>query len=267
MNKKLNCNKIIQKKKRYKLKLIFSQIGLLLAILLIWDLLAKFKIIDTFLFSSPSRIIDTLFVYIKSGELWKHISISTIEVLLGMIIGSILGIVIASIIWFSDKFADLINPFMAVLNALPKTALAPIMIIWAGTGIGGIVVVALSILLIITIISTYNFYKNVDKEKIKMLKSFGASKIQILFKLIIPSNFSNLISVIKINVGMAWIGVIVGEFLVSRAGIGYLIMYGGQIFNLDLVMMGVFVLAILAYGMWKIIDVIESRIIMKDRNK
>lgn len=155
----------------------------------------------------------------------------------------------------------------AVLGRAFKTALAPIMIIWAGTGVSGIVVVALSILLIITIISTYNYFKNVEEDKIKMLKSFNASKLQILFKLIIPCNFINIISVIKINVGMSWIGVIVGEFLVSRAGIGYLIMYGGQVFDLDLVMMGVFVLAILAFVMWKVIDIIEIKLVKKLRSK
>ena len=150
------------------------------------------------------------------------------------------------------------DPFLAVLNALPKTALAPIMIIWAGTGVKGIVVVALSILLIITIISSYNHFLNVEDDKIKMLKSFKATKFQILVKLILPCNFINLINVIKINVGMSWIGVIVGEFLVSRAGLGYLIMYGGQVFDLDLVMMGVLVLGVLSFLMYEIVNIIEK---------
>ena len=132
------------------------------------------------------------------------------------------------------------------------------MIIWAGTGISGIVVVAISILIVITIISAYNYFINVDEEKIKMLKSFNANKFQIFIKLIFPNNLINIINIIKINIGMSWVGVIVGEFLVSRAGIGYLIMYGGQVFRLDLVMMGVLVLAICAYLMWKAIDILEK---------
>ena len=186
-----------------------------------------------------------------------------LEVVLGIIIGSILGILIASILWYSKRLQELLDPFLAVLNALPKTALAPIMIIWAGTGVGGIVVVSLSILLIITIISAYNFFKNIDPEKIKMLESFKATRIQIFTKLVLPYNLVNIISIIKINVGMSWIGVIVGEFLVSKAGIGYLIMYGGQIFNLDLVMMGVIVLAVLAFGMWKMVDCLEKYLLRK----
>ena len=150
------------------------------------------------------------------------------------------------------------EPFLVVLNALPKTALAPILIIWAGTGIKGIVVVAVSLSLIMTVISAHNFFIHVDEDKIKMLKTFNANKFQILFKLILPANIMNLLSIIKINIGMSWVGVIVGEFLVSRFGIGYLVVYGGQVFKLDLVMMGVFILAILAYLMYLVITIIEK---------
>ena len=152
------------------------------------------------------------------------------------------------------------DPFLVVGNALPKTALAPILIIWAGTGIKGITTVAISISLILTIISAYNYFMQVEEEKIKMLQSFQASKWQILTKLIIPANMANIINIIKINIGMSWVGVIVGEFIVSRYGIGYLIMYGSQVFNMDLVMMGVFVLAIISFLMYEVVNIIEKRI-------
>ena len=189
--------------------------------------------------------------------------VSVIETLLGIIIGSVLGIIIAIILWYFETLQKILNPFLNVLNALPKTALAPIMIIWAGTGTSGIVVVAISILLIITVLSTYNYFMNVEEEKIRMLESFEASKLQIFYKLVFPSNLKNIFSVIKINVGMSWVGVIVGEFLVSKEGLGYLIMYGGQVFKLDLVMMGVIVLAILAFLMNFIVELIEKMLIKK----
>lgn len=257
------CRKQVRKRKRQKYRLVFSQLLLLFVIIITWEALAYYKLIDTFLFSSPSRIINKLILYIESGELFRHIGVSVLEVVLGIIIGSTFGIIIAAILWYYENVEKVLEPFIAILNALPKTALAPIMIIWAGTGVVGIVVVALSILLIITIISTYNHFSNVDSEKIRMVKSFKANRFQIFVKVIFPSNVVNLLSIIKINVGMSWIGVIVGEFLVSRAGIGYLIMYGGQVFDLDLVMMGVFVLAILAFGMWFLADVIEKRIVRR----
>ena len=176
------------------------------------------------------------------------------------------GILIATILWASERLSKLLEPFLIILNALPKTALAPIMIIWAGTGVRGIVLVAISILIIVTIISTYNYFINIEQEKILMMKSFRANKFQIYTKLIFPSNLVNIISVVKINIGLAWVGGIVGEFLVSRAGIGYLIMYGGQVFRLDLVMMGVVILSLLAYIMYEIVNLIE-KILLKKRGK
>ncbi len=261
-----DCIKIKNKIKKDKIFITIWQIILFILIIGLWELLARIKIIDKFLFSCPSDIIKLLFEYIKNGEIFEHIYISLLEVILGLVIGTISGILIATILWYSDFLSKILDPFLVILNALPKTALAPIMIIWAGTGVSGIVVVAISILLIITVLSVYNHFKNIEEEKIKMLKSFDATKTQIFFKLILPSNIANIINVIKINVGMSWIGVIVGEFLVSRAGIGYLIMYGGQVFKLDMVMMGVLVLSVLAFFMWKIVDILEKYLLRK-RNK
>ena len=258
-----DCIKIKNKTKKEKRIIKTYQILLFTIIIVLWEVLAKLKIIDTFLFSCPSEIISLLMKYLKTGEIFKHIYISLLEVVLGLVIGTISGIIIATLLWYSETLSKILDPFLVILNALPKTALAPIMIIWAGTGVTGIVVVAISILLIITVLSVYNYFKNIEEEKIKMLQSFNASKTQIFIKLVFPSNIANIINVIKINVGMAWIGVIVGEFLVSRAGIGYLIMYGGQVFKLDMVMMGVLVLSILAYLMWKAVDILEKYLLRK----
>lgn len=258
-----NCFVLKKKYKNQKIRLCIYQILLLLTFLTIWELLAYFDIINTFIFSRPSDIFKLLIEYIKNKEIFVHMKVSVIETLLGIIIGSVLGIIIAIILWYFETLQKILNPFLNVLNALPKTALAPIMIIWAGTGTSGIVVVAISILLIITVLSTYNYFMNVEEEKIRMLESFDASKLQIFYKLVFPSNLKNIFSVIKINVGMSWVGVIVGEFLVSKEGLGYLIMYGGQVFKLDLVMMGVIVLAILAFLMNLIVELIEKLLIKR----
>ena len=260
-----NCIIIKKKRKQEKIKLILYQIIVLVSFLTIWELLAYYNIINTFIFSKPSDIFKLLIRYIDNNEIFNHLRVSVIETVLGIIIGSTLGIIIAILLWYFELVQKILNPFLNVLNALPKTALAPIMIIWAGTGISGIVVVAISILLIITVLSTYNFFINVDEEKIKMMKSFSASKLQIFTKLVFPSNIRNIASVIKINIGMSWVGVIVGEFLVSKEGLGYLIMYGGQVFKLDLVMMGVLVLAICAFLMNVLVEWIE-KIILKGRD-
>ena len=249
-------------KKRRINRLIITSIQLLVLVLFItlWELLSKYQVIDSFLFSKPSSIFKLLKLYVQNGELWNHIKISTIETILGLIIGTFLGLIIAIILWWNNFLAKIFDPFLVVLNALPKTALAPILIIWAGTGIKGITVVAVSISIVITIISGYAYFKNIEEDKIKMLRSFGASKWQILIKLVLPANFANIVNIIKINIGMSWIGVIVGEFVVSRAGIGYLIVYGSQVFKMDLVMMGVLVLAIIAFVMYEIVNIIELQI-------
>jgi NitT/TauT family transport system permease protein len=260
------CFDLTRKHRKQRIYLIISQVLLLIFIFGAWELLASYHIIDEFVFSKPSAIVRMFGTYLKNNEIFEHIGISVVETLLGIVIGSVGGILIAAILWYFETLTKILNPFLIVLNALPKTALAPIMIIWVGTGIEGIVVVAISILLIITILSTYNHFKNVEKEKIKMMQSLKATRLQVFTKLIFPSNIGNLASVVKINIGMAWIGVIVGEFLVSRAGIGYLIMYGGQIFKMDLVMMGVFVLSVCAFLMYLIVDVLE-KIIIKRRGE
>jgi len=252
------AKKYIKKQKINKIKIVFAQIFILVGFLLLWELLSSKEIINSFLFSSPSAIFALLKQYISTGELYEHIYISVYETILGLIIGTILGILIAIILWWSKTLAKIMDPFLVVLNALPKTALAPIFIIWAGTGVKGIVVVAVSISLILTVLSAYNYFKSIDEEKIKMLKSFGANKWQILYKLVIPGNMVNLVNIVKINIGMSWVGVIMGEFIVSRAGIGYLVVYGSQIFKLDLVMMGVFILAVIAYLMYQIVNLIEK---------
>lgn len=250
-------------RKRKKQLILFCQLSLLVVFLLSWELLAHFELVNTFLVSSPSAIFILLIEYIKNGSLFMHIGISVWETLLGFSIGTIIGIIVAIILWSSDTVAKVFDPILVVLNALPKTALAPILIVWAGAGIQGIVVIAISISVVSTILAAYNYFISVDKEKVKMLKSFGASKTQILTKLILPANVKNIINIIKINIGLSWVGVIVGEFLVSRAGIGYLIVYGGQVFRLDLVMMGVFVLAICALLMYQLVNMIEKRILKK----
>lgn len=255
----MNHNIYQLKMKKEKRNILIAQILIVIMFFSLWELLARIEILDKFLFSCPSEIFILLIQNIISKEIFIHIGYSLIETLIALFIGTFVGIIIAIFLWFSNRACKIFDPFLVVLNALPKTALAPILIVWAGTGVKGIVVVAISLSIVMTIISALNFFKSVDKEQIKMLKTFNANKLQILFKLVLPSNIKNLISIFKINIGLTWVGVIVGEFLVSRFGIGYLVVYGGQVFKMDLVMMGVFVLAILAFVMYLITSLIEHK--------
>lgn len=238
-----------------------TQISLIIAALLLWELAAYFNLIDTFLTSKPSNIVKLFFHYISKGQLFHHIFISVSETIVGFLGGTIIGIIIAIGLWWSGFWAKVLDPYLVVLNSIPKTALAPIIIIWVGAGYTGIIVTAVSVLIVITIMNMYESFKSVDESKIKLLHTLGANKVQVLKSLIIPASIPDLISTLKINIGLAWVGVIVGEFLVSKAGIGYLIVYGGQVFKLDIVMMGVVVLAIISAIMYKIISIIEKKFI------
>lgn len=251
-------NEYLKSLKREKQTIIFFQILLLVGFIAVWEILARLNIIDVFLFSKPSDIYTLFVKYIQNGELFKHVLISSYETVVGLIVGTILGILVAILLWWSERLSKILDPFLVVLNALPKTALAPILIVWAGAGVNGIIVIAITISVVVTILSAYNYFITVDEDKVKMLRSFGATKFQILTKLIFPANIGNLINLTKINIGMAWVGVIVGEFLVSRYGLGYLIVYGGQVFKLDLVMMGVIVLALCALIMYQALNIVEK---------
>lgn len=260
-------DRYLREKKQKKIKIVCWQLGLVIGFVLLWEILARLELINTFLFSSPSEIYVLFLQYVKDGSLFVHIGVSVWETVLGFMIGTVLGVIIAIVLWWSDTVAKILDPTLVVLNALPKTALAPIIIVWAGAGISGIVVTAVTISIVTTILSAYNYFKNVDEEKVKMLQSFGASKWQVLTKLILPANVCNMINIVKINIGLAWVGVIVGEFIVSRNGLGYLIVYGGQVFRLDLVMMGVVVLAFCAFIMYSIVNAIEKSVIKKRMSK
>ncbi len=247
--------------KSEKRLILFTQITILIAFFAMWELAAHFKLIDTFLTSYPSQMGKLFIKLVKDGSLFEHIGISVFETVVGFICGTLLGILIAILLWWSDFLSKVLDPYMVVLNALPKTALAPIIIIWAGAGISGIIVTAMMVSLVVTILGVYGGFKEVDENRIKMLQTFGATKFQTLKKVIIPASIPTMVNALKINVGLSWVGVIVGEFIVSRAGIGYLIVYGGQIFQLDLVMTSVLILAILAATMYQGVAYLEKKLL------
>lgn len=251
----------LKKIKRNNFFVKLTQILILIVFLIIWQLLSDYKIINPFIFSSPIKVIETIINLHTTGDLYNHILITVWETLISFVLGTLLGILIASIMWWNKFFAKVIDPYLTVLNSLPKVALGPILIIWVGAGMQSIVVMALLISTIITIINVYQGFINIDPIKIKLMQTFKATKSQIYFKLILPGTISNIISCFKVNISMSLIGVIMGEFLVSKEGIGYLIMYGSQVFNLDLVITGTIILCIVAAIMYSLVLYIEKKLI------
>lgn len=226
----------------------------------IWEIGAKKGFINSFIFSSPSQIWTTLVKLFKTGELFLHLGTTLSEIGLSFILGIGIGFIFSIIMYQSKFLADVLDPFLTMLNSLPKVALGPIIIIWVGANTNAIITMALLINVIISIITIYNGFIHTDSLKLKLFKSFKASKAQTLFKLVIPANISTLVSALKINISLTLIGVIMGEFLVSKKGIGYLIMYGTQLFNLNLVMTGIVILIVLSFLIYELIVLIEKRL-------
>ncbi|MDF2533327.1 MAG: transporter permease protein [Clostridia bacterium] len=250
----------LQKHKIRKTSIAISQISIFIAFFALWEIAAYFKWIDPFIMSQPSRVIKTVISLTSDGSIFLHTGITVLETIIGFLSGTILGTIIAIILWWSDFVAKVLDPYLVVLNALPKTALGPIILVWIGGTTSSIIVMALLTSIIVTILNVYLAFKSCDEDKVKLLTTLGATKLQILSKVVLPSSIPAIISVLKINVGLSLVGVIVGEFLVSRAGLGYLIIYGGQVFKMDLVMTSVLILAVAAALMYLSVNWLEKKL-------
>ena len=257
-NNQLKYLKDIKKRKRL---ILFTQIALTLLFLGLWEYLTYKEVLNSFIYSSPSNIIKTIYNLYLQNNLFIHIFTTLYEVIIAFILGIIIAFIISIIFYENEFLAKVFDPFLTVLNSLPKVALGPILIIITGANTKSIILMAILINAIVSIITFYNSFQNTDKVRLKMFQTFNASKKDILFKLVIPENYKSIISSLKLNVSLTLIGVITGEFLVSKKGIGYLIIYGTQIFNLDLVMSGIFILLILSFILYKIVTYIEKRLI------
>ena len=246
--------------RRSRRAILLCRVAIFVAVISLWEIFARLGIIDSFIMSSPSRILKTLLSLSENG-LAMHVGVTCLETLVGFALGAALGIAVALALWWSDFLARVADPYLVVLNALPKIALGPVIIIWVGAGAQAIVVMALAISLIVTVLDMLNGFMHTDAELVKMARTFGAGKWQMFSKIIFPSNLHTLFACLKINIGLSLVGVIAGEFLVSKAGLGYLIVYGGQVFQMDLVMTSVLILAALAALLYQSIAVAEKKIL------
>ncbi|MCL2187167.1 MAG: ABC transporter permease [Defluviitaleaceae bacterium] len=257
-NEAISPNRVVYlRKKRRRLQLIRTcQFSVLFFTIGLWEALARIGVIDSFLMSQPSRIWRTIANF-QNNNLLHHIGVTMLETAIGFTAGVALGIIIAFILWYSEFLGKVAEPFLVVLNALPKIALGPVIIIWVGAGMQAVIVMALAISLVVTVMEMLNGFRNTDAELMKMARTFGASRLQAFNKIVFPSNLHTLFNGLKINIGLTLVGVIAGEFLVSRAGLGYLIVYGGQVFQMDLVMTSVIILAVLAALLYLMVVFLE----------
>lgn len=248
----------IRKYKLNKLVILIIQVGLIIGFLSIWEYLSTKGIINSFMFSSPSKVVDTIYGLYRDNNLFRHIWVTVYETLIAFGIGLFLSTGIAILLYLFNTLYKVFDPFLTCLNSLPKVALGPMIIIIAGANIRSVIVMAVLINVIVSTIVITNGFYNTDKVKLKLMKAFKASKYQMLKYLVIPSNYKTIISSFKLGISMSMIGVITGEFLVSQEGLGYLIIYGTQVFNLNLVISGIVLLIVISYLLYKIVEYIEK---------
>lgn len=241
------------KKQRKNQRIIwFFRIFLLLLFLLLWEVSTQAKWIDGFIFSSPSRLISTFITMWAKNQLCLHIIVTLMETLISFSIVVLVGILLAILLWASSYLSQIFEPYLVILNSLPKSALAPLLIVWLGTNMRTIIVAGISVAIFGTIIHLYTAFSETDPDKIKLIQTLGGNRLQILTKVILPSSIPQMISLMKVNIGLCLVGVIIGEFIGSRHGLGYLIIYGTQVFKLDWVILAIIILcfaAILLYGL------------------
>lgn len=251
----------LRRLKRHNHFIIAMQLAILVAFIGLWQLFGDLGIVNTFIASSPLRVLKTLARLNASGELFVHIGVTMLETIAGFTVGTLVGTLIAVLMWWSKTLSRILDPYMVVLNALPKIALGPIIIVWVGAGMEAIIVMALLISTIVTIMTVLAGFNEISAEKQLLMRTLGANKMQTFLKVILPASVPTIIGALKLSVGMSWVGVIVGEYLVSKSGLGYLIVYGGQVFQLDLVMTSIVILCILAALMYYCIAFLEKRIL------
>ncbi len=242
-------------------RIIFvSRIMILVVFFGLWEISSRLDIIDPFIFSQPTKMVTAFFELLSDGSLFRHIGITLLETVIGFTAGTLIGTGAAILLWWNRTISDIAEPYLVVLNSLPKTALAPIIIVWIGNNINSVIATALMTSVIVTILSVLNGFLEADSEKIRLVETLGGNKKQVLRLVILPSSVPVIVSSLKINVGLSFVGVIVGEFLVAQSGIGYLIVYSSQIFKMDHVMLSVILLAVMSALLYKCVVMFESYI-------
>ncbi|MBU5672460.1 ABC transporter permease [Paenibacillus brevis] len=253
-----------KRKKRMARQVLATQLLLLLSLIGLWELAGRLRWIDVLIFSYPSKVGAQIVKDIVTGELWPHLFMTVGETAVGFLLGTLVGTLIAVLIWWSPFLSKVLDPYMVVFNSMPKVALGPIFIVLFGAGFTAIVVTTLSITVIVTTLVVYNSFNEVDSNLIKVIRTFGGNRRDVFVKAILPASFPAIVSTLKVNVGMSWVGVIVGEFLVAKIGLGYLIVYGFQVFNFTLVLSSLVIIAVVATAMYQMVVYVERKL-LKER--
>lgn len=259
-NNKTEQDLYIERCRRENYLIKTARIAVLLLFLGAWELASALSLIDPFFFSSPSRICLLFIDMCRNFEIFIHTGITLYETILSFLIVNVLSILVSVIMLSFERFSKIVEPYLVILNSLPKSALAPLIIVWLGTGSRTIIVAGISVALFGSIINLYTGFMQVDEEQRKLITTLGGSKKDQLTKVILPASVPIILSNMKVNIGLSLVGVIIGEFLAARQGLGYLIIYGSQVFQLDLLIMSIVILCVIALGLYQSIDWLEKKV-------
>lgn len=249
----------IEREQMHKKKVAVWRMMLLVLLLAMWELCTRLGMMDAFIFSSPSRVLLCFWRMVRDKSIFGHIGITLMETLVSFLIVTAAGTAAAVALWLSRSASEILEPYLVMLNSLPKSALAPMLIVWLGNHVYTIVAAAVSVALFGSILTLHTGFQSVDPEKIKLIYSLGGSRRDVLSKVLLPGSVPMLISNMKVNIGLCLVGVIIGEFLAAQKGLGYLIIYGSQVFQLDLVMTSIVLLCLFSTVLYKGIGWLEKR--------
>ncbi len=252
--------KFVRRHKRHRKQITSCRFLLLVFFLVFWEISADTGLIDSFFFSSPSRVVMLFMEMCMDYTIFFHIGITLWETVISFLLVFLISLLTATLLWYSSRLSEVLEPYLVILNSLPKSALAPLFIVWLGTGTTTIIVAGISVALFGSIISFYSGFKQCDREKITLIYTLGGNNRDAFHKVVLPSSIPVLLSTTKVNIGLSLVGVIIGEFLAARRGLGYLIIYGSQVFQLNLVITSVILLCIIAMGLYKGTQLIERKI-------
>lgn len=253
----------VKNHKRHHHQVSVMRTFIFLVFLVLWEVSASVGWIDSFFFSSPSGVILCFLDQLKTNSLLMHIGVTLYETIISFLLVIFFSLLTATLLWCSNRLSEVLEPYLVILNSLPKSALAPLFIVWLGTGTTTIIVAGISVAIFGSIISFYTGFRQVDSEKITLIYTLGGKKRDAFFKVVLPGSVPILLSTAKVNIGLALVGVIIGEFLAARRGLGYLIIYGSQVFRLDMVITSIIVLCVIALIFYKSIQFVEHRIKIK----
>jgi NitT/TauT family transport system permease protein len=256
----------LRRERRDRLAVRAAQVAILVVCLVLWEALPRLQIINPLFTSYPSAIWPTFLAMLKATPQQASILTHTWSTVLATVVGftaaMIIGTAIAAALWWWNALYRVLDPYLVVANAMPKTAFVPIFYIWLGATLS-IYGMSLAISLFVTVLMIYSGFQGVDPNKIKLAQTFGASKAQILTKVVLPGSVPTLIAALKVNAGLSLVGVVVGEFQSANFGLGYLIQYGSQIFKMNIVMTAVTILAIVSSLMYLAISWLEIAVMRR----